>query len=160
MEGEVVGNPLRAEIAEFDRSGLAVEAAQRYDLDIDVPTIGVFGGSLGAAAINHAVSTMLETWSDGPIQIVHLVGSLHEDAVSTARDPAEVTRRIVGFEDRMDLFYAASDLVIARGGGSVYEVAATQTPSIVIPGSFGHQAENAAAIARAGAGVIVAGGEP
>ena len=47
----------------------------------------------------------------------------------------------------MELFYAASDLVLARAGGGVAELTVTATPSILIPGVFGssgHQAANAA----------------
>jgi UDP-N-acetylglucosamine--N-acetylmuramyl-(pentapeptide) pyrophosphoryl-undecaprenol N-acetylglucosamine transferase len=59
----------------------------------------------------------------------------------------------------MDLFYAACDLVIARAGGAVAELTATSTPAILVPGGFGsgdHQAANAAALAAAGAAVVVA----
>jgi UDP-N-acetylglucosamine--N-acetylmuramyl-(pentapeptide) pyrophosphoryl-undecaprenol N-acetylglucosamine transferase len=58
----------------------------------------------------------------------------------------------------MELFYAASDLVIARAGGGVAELTATATPSILIPGEFGasgHQAANAAFVKGAGAAKVV-----
>ena len=71
---------------------------------------------------------------------------------------AGVTWRRLGFEERMDLFYAASDLVVARAGGGVAELTATATPSILVPGEFsvrGHQAVNAGFIADSGAAVVV-----
>jgi UDP-N-acetylglucosamine:LPS N-acetylglucosamine transferase len=57
----------------------------------------------------------------------------------------------------MEYFYAATDLLIGRAGGSVAEIAATHTPSVLVPGSFGggHQASNAAAMQRAGAAVVL-----
>ena len=58
----------------------------------------------------------------------------------------------------MDLFYAASDLVVARAGGGVAELTATATPSILVPGEFsarGHQGANAAFIADSGAAVVI-----
>jgi UDP-N-acetylglucosamine--N-acetylmuramyl-(pentapeptide) pyrophosphoryl-undecaprenol N-acetylglucosamine transferase len=58
----------------------------------------------------------------------------------------------------MDLFYAASDLVLARAGGGVAELTATGTPSILVPGEFGshgHQGANAAYLADAGAAVVL-----
>jgi UDP-N-acetylglucosamine--N-acetylmuramyl-(pentapeptide) pyrophosphoryl-undecaprenol N-acetylglucosamine transferase len=58
----------------------------------------------------------------------------------------------------MELFFAASDLVIARAGGAVAEISATATPSVLVPGEFGstgHQVENAAYLEKAGAAVVV-----
>lgn len=57
----------------------------------------------------------------------------------------------------MDLFYALSDLALTRAGGSLFEVAATGTPALAVPGSFGggHQRDNAAAMERAGAAVVL-----
>jgi UDP-N-acetylglucosamine--N-acetylmuramyl-(pentapeptide) pyrophosphoryl-undecaprenol N-acetylglucosamine transferase len=65
---------------------------------------------------------------------------------------------VIGFEDAMEYFYAASDLVIARAGGAVAELAATATPSILVPGVFGsghHQQANAAAFEDVGGSVVV-----
>jgi UDP-N-acetylglucosamine--N-acetylmuramyl-(pentapeptide) pyrophosphoryl-undecaprenol N-acetylglucosamine transferase len=58
----------------------------------------------------------------------------------------------------MELFYAASDLVVSRAGGGIAELTATGTPSILVPGDFGsrgHQAANAAYLADAGAAVVL-----
>lgn len=55
-------------------------------------------------------------------------------------------------------FFAAVDLVIARAGGSVAELTATATPSVLVPGKFGsvgHQEGNARFLEKAGAAVIV-----
>jgi UDP-N-acetylglucosamine--N-acetylmuramyl-(pentapeptide) pyrophosphoryl-undecaprenol N-acetylglucosamine transferase len=86
---------------------------------------------------------------------VHLCGTIHIDELA----PQATDRwRIVGFEDRMELFFAASDLVVARAGGAVAELSATATPSVLVPGGFGsagHQAANAAFLAEAGAAVVV-----
>jgi UDP-N-acetylglucosamine--N-acetylmuramyl-(pentapeptide) pyrophosphoryl-undecaprenol N-acetylglucosamine transferase len=58
----------------------------------------------------------------------------------------------------MELFFAASDLVIARAGGAVAEITATGSPSILVPGDFGssgHQDANARYLADAGAAEII-----
>jgi UDP-N-acetylglucosamine--N-acetylmuramyl-(pentapeptide) pyrophosphoryl-undecaprenol N-acetylglucosamine transferase len=57
----------------------------------------------------------------------------------------------------MEYFYAACDIVIARAGGAVAELAATATPAVLVPGTFagGHQVANAARFAEAGAAVVV-----
>ena len=85
----------------------------------------MFGGSLGAASINAAVAALVEKWRGAPIQVLHLTG---EDGAGseTGRDGI-VTWQRRGFEDRMELFYAAADLVVARAGGGVAELTVTGT---------------------------------
>lgn len=157
-EGTWVGNPVRKTFWAFDRSRLRPPSLERYDLEADMPVVGVFGGSLGARSINEAVAEMLETWSGNPIQVVHLTGDDHLESLSD-RSPAEgVTWRRLGFEDQMDGFYAVCDIVIARAGGAVAELTATATPSVLVPGHFGsggHQETNARFLGESGAAVIV-----
>jgi len=156
--GEWVGNPVRRELSSFDRDGLRREALARYDFQGDIPVVGVFGGSLGAGAINEAVAAMARSWDGDPLQIVHLTGSAHLEEVGQLPSAPNVTWRRVGFEERMDLFYAVSDLAVARAGGGVAELTATATPAILVPGEFGsagHQSANAAFVASVGAAVVV-----
>jgi UDP-N-acetylglucosamine--N-acetylmuramyl-(pentapeptide) pyrophosphoryl-undecaprenol N-acetylglucosamine transferase len=157
LAGTAVGNPLRSAFVGFDAAALRDEAFTRYDLDPDIATLGVFGGSLGAGALNEASRSLAASWSEGPLQVVHLCGRVNVDRIESAGDSPLVTRRVVGFEDRMDLFYAAVDVAVTRAGGSLFEVAATGTPMIAVPGTFGggHQADNAAAMERAGAAVVL-----
>lgn len=157
LDGEVVGNPLRAAFVGYDSEPLRDEAASYYNLDPAVDTLGVFGGSLGAGVLNENIQVLAQNWIGQPLQIVHLAGTNHADGVDTSGDASTVTRRVVGFEDRMDLFYALSDLALTRAGGSLFEVAATGTPALAVPGSFGggHQRDNAAAMERAGAAVVL-----
>jgi UDP-N-acetylglucosamine--N-acetylmuramyl-(pentapeptide) pyrophosphoryl-undecaprenol N-acetylglucosamine transferase len=118
--------------------------------------LGVVGGSLGAGVINAAVSDLVESWQGGRIQVLHLTG---EGNVTPDENPPGAVHRVQRpFEERMDLFYAASDLVLARAGGGVAELTATATPSILIPGEFGssgHQAANAAFLKEAGAAEVL-----
>ena len=159
LEGaEWVGNPIRSTLVGFDRASLRREALSRFDLTDSHPVLGVFGGSLGAGAINSAVAEMAAAWGGSPFQILHLTGSEHHDAMLRATSASQLTWRRISFEDRMDLFYAASTLVIARSGGAVAELTATQTPAILVPGSFGsagHQLANARMLEGAGAAVVV-----
>jgi UDP-N-acetylglucosamine--N-acetylmuramyl-(pentapeptide) pyrophosphoryl-undecaprenol N-acetylglucosamine transferase len=155
-DGEWVGNPVRRSLAEFDRDRLRPQAMSRYDLDPELPVLGVFGGSLGAGSINAAVAALVQTWRGAPIQVLHLTGG--DGTSSTAARDDIVTWQRRGFEDRMELFYAAANLVVARAGGGVAELIVTGTPSILIPGEFGssgHQAMNAAFVEEAGAAVAL-----
>lgn len=157
-EGEWVGNPVRRQISTFDRGTLRETALDHYGLDPELPIVGVVGGSLGASAINLAVSEMAKSWTGAPIQLVHLVGSSHDTEFDDIVVAESVRWLRVGFESRMDLFFAAADLVISRAGGAVAEIMATGTPSILIPGDFGssgHQSSNAAYLRDEGAAAVI-----
>lgn len=158
LDCEWVGNPVRAELAAFDRTALRGAALSRYGLDPDVPVLGVAGGSLGAGAINAAVARLASRPGGRPLQIVHLAGAGHAASLDEEAGRSPLRWVVVGFEDRMDLFYAASDLVVSRAGGAVAELLVTGTPAVLVPGSFGsggHQEANAAALAAAGAAVVL-----
>lgn len=155
---EWVGNPIRRHLARFDRANLRSAAAARYGLEPDRPVVGVFGGSLGAGILNRAAEVLAAISDGGGFSILHLTGSDHLESIEPASDHF-AGWRTVGFEDRMDYFYAACDLVIARAGGAVAELTATATPAILVPGGFGsgeHQAANADALASVGAAIVVA----
>jgi len=156
--GRWVGNPVRRMFWEFDRPSLIGAARDHYELSKDVPTLGVFGGSLGAGVINDAVAGMLERWKGDRIDVVHLTGKSHLESLGSRPGGRGVNWLTRAFEERMDLFYAACDLVIARAGGAVAELTATGTPSVLIPGRFGstgHQAGNARFLEQAGAAVVI-----
>jgi UDP-N-acetylglucosamine--N-acetylmuramyl-(pentapeptide) pyrophosphoryl-undecaprenol N-acetylglucosamine transferase len=155
---EWVGNPIRRHLARFDRASLRSAAIARYGLNPDRPVVGVFGGSLGAGILNRAAEVLAATSDGGGFSILHLTGSDHLESVALASDHFG-RWHTVGFEDRMDHFYAACDIVVARAGGAVAELTATATPAILVPGGFGsgeHQAANADALVSAGAAVVVA----
>lgn len=156
--GRWVGNPVRRPFWEFDRDALRDEAIEHFGLGADLPVLGVFGGSLGARAINEAVASMLGTWEGPPMQVLHLTGQDHLEDMNSRRPEHGSAWVRVGFESRMELFYAAADLVVARSGGAVAELTATATPSILVPGQFGsggHQEGNARALERSGAARVV-----
>lgn len=157
--GVWVGNPVRHAFWEFDRGAARPHGLARYGIEGEVPVVGVFGGSLGSGVINSAISEMVSRWEGPPIAVVHLTGEAHLNAMQSADPGSNVQWSRLGFEDRMDLFYAACDLVVARSGGAVAELTATATPSVLIPGRFGsggHQAGNAHALQQAGAAVVLA----
>jgi UDP-N-acetylglucosamine--N-acetylmuramyl-(pentapeptide) pyrophosphoryl-undecaprenol N-acetylglucosamine transferase len=152
---EWVGNPVRDNLANFDRGALRHRAFERYGLDPRTPVLGVFGGSLGAGVLNRAVTDLASTAQ--PFQVLHLAGSSHAQELldkAAGRD----RWRVIGFEPEMQWFYAATDLVVARAGGAVAELTVTATPSVLVPGGFGsgaHQRANAAALVGAGAAEVV-----
>ena len=119
----------------------------------------VFGGSLGARSINLAA---VEAFAGGEFRVLH---------VSGRRDHAELAARELpgGYDlrDYLDLeafgdALAAADLVVARAGGSVFEIAAHGVPAILAPypyASGDHQSENARWMSDAGAAIVIADSE-
>ena len=153
---ELVGNPLAPAFERFDRSVMRGRALARYGLDSHRPVVGIVGGSLGAQALNTA-TVSLAAAPERSFAILHLTGADHYAAFAErSADSAHwVTEP---FEQDMAMFYAASDIVLCRAGAmTVSELAATATPSIVVPlpAGKGYQALNAYDLQRAGGAIIV-----
>ena len=131
------------------------DARERFGIGAAETCVLVFGGSLGARTINRAA---LEAFAQGDFRVVHVCGR---------RDYAECTAEPLrpGYDLReyLDLTsfaeaLAASDLVVARAGGSVFEIAAYGLPAILVPyphAAGDHQAANARWMADAGAAIVV-----
>jgi UDP-N-acetylglucosamine--N-acetylmuramyl-(pentapeptide) pyrophosphoryl-undecaprenol N-acetylglucosamine transferase len=154
-----VGNPIRADLADFSRADLRHAAFDRYGLEPGRVTVGVVGGSLGARAVNRAVVQAMGDWDGPPIQLVHLAGKDHAVEVQAAADESALPWVVLEFETDMQYFFAVTDVAVARAGGMVAEMTATGTPAILIPGGFGsggHQDANSRALERAGAAHILA----
>ncbi len=151
-----VGTPVRRRFVAARRGDLRHVALERYGLDPGTVVVGVFGGSLGAGVLNAGAERVARSWDGPAISLLHLVGSRNLDAVDTSG--SRVPWMVVGFEEEMEYFYAACDVVVSRAGGvAVAEIAATHSPSILVPGEFGggHQASNARAMERAGAAIYL-----
>lgn len=147
----VTGRPIPPPWRDRDaaRARLGVPAEQQCLL--------VFGGSLGARSINLAAA---EAFSAAPFHVLH---------VSGRRDHAQIAALISAGAGGYDLreylelseftaALAAADLVVARAGGSVFELAAHGLPAILVPyphATGDHQQANARWMADAGAAVIV-----
>lgn len=153
-----VGNPVRANIARFDRPVVRPGAIAAYRLDPELPTIGLLGGSLGAGALNQAFADVVETWNGPPVQYLQLAGDRFVAEVSGRAAASGKPWQVVGFESAMERFYAACDVIVSRAGGAVAELAATSTPSVLVPGVFGsgrHQLENARVFVEHGAAIML-----
>jgi UDP-N-acetylglucosamine--N-acetylmuramyl-(pentapeptide) pyrophosphoryl-undecaprenol N-acetylglucosamine transferase len=158
----VTGNPVREEILGVagDRERLAKEAASELELDPELRTVVVFGGSQGALHVNRAVVDAARTLSHDDVQLLVLAGPAHADAVrseigASPRRPV----RVLPFLERMELAYAAADLVVARAGATtVAEVAVCGVPAVLIPYPYAtgrHQEANARALQRAGGASVL-----
>lgn len=152
----VVGNPLRSPFESFDRTQLRPEARAHYGIEPGAVVLGVFGGSLGAAALNDIAESMA-TEPGRDFHLLQVTGAPHFDEISqTAATHDDWT--VVPFEEEMARLYAASDVVISRAGSmAVSELHATATPAILVPlpSGKGYQARNADDLVSVGGGVVI-----
>ncbi|SMQ67446.1 UDP-N-acetylglucosamine--N-acetylmuramyl-(pentapeptide) pyrophosphoryl-undecaprenol N-acetylglucosamine transferase [Agreia sp. VKM Ac-1783] len=150
---ELTGLPLRSEIASLDIDAVAESARENFGLDSSAPVLLVTGGSLGAQTLNHTIRDAYGSVLDAGWQILHIWGD-KPDLVDPGIDGYVVVR----YSDRMDLAFAAADLVVARAGAAtVSELAVLGLPSVLVPYPVGNgeQKVNAHDLVEAGAAVLV-----
>lgn len=157
---QVVGMPLRTEITQLDRAARRGEAAAAFGLDPARRTILVTGGSLGAQRLNATFEQRVARLSSAGIQVLHVSGLRKEFAAAPPVGGAAYV--VVPYVDRMDLAYAAVDLVVARSGAStVCELTAVGLPAVYVPLPVGNgeQRVNAEGVVRVGGGLLVDDGD-
>jgi UDP-N-acetylglucosamine--N-acetylmuramyl-(pentapeptide) pyrophosphoryl-undecaprenol N-acetylglucosamine transferase len=162
-EGErylVTGRPVPAAVGRADREG----ARERFSVAADDRCLLVFGGSQGARSIN--LCALDAFTDDGPAardrgyHVLHIAGSRDYLLARGRIDCAPGAERytLLEYEPNLADALAASDLVLARAGGSVFEVAAAGRAAILVPYPYAtaqHQHANAAWMADAGAALVI-----
>jgi UDP-N-acetylglucosamine--N-acetylmuramyl-(pentapeptide) pyrophosphoryl-undecaprenol N-acetylglucosamine transferase len=152
----LTGRPLAAaQVAAVRADGLRV-----FGLRPDLPVVLAFGGSQGAQSINRAC---LDAFARETLefQLVHVCGprNFYEVEAERRRRGAPVERyRLVAYTDQLPAAMAAADLIVARSGGSVAEIAALGRPAILVPyphATGDHQRKNAEWMVAGGAAVLV-----
>ncbi|HEY2320199.1 MAG TPA: undecaprenyldiphospho-muramoylpentapeptide beta-N-acetylglucosaminyltransferase [Solirubrobacteraceae bacterium] len=141
----VSGRPVPAPAT--DRSA----ARQRFGIAAGDQVVLVFGGSQGARSINRAA---VEAFEDAGFRVLHAAGT---------RDLPDLTSPgphydLRGYIDNFGEALLAADLVVARSGGSIFEIAAHGRPMILIPYPYAaadHQTENARYMEREGAALVI-----
>lgn len=153
----VTGMPLRREIALLDRRAQRADAMAHFGLDPQWPTVLVTGGSLGAQRLNDAFRASVPLLRRAGIQVLHVsgVGKEFEVPAPEGHEPDYV---VIPYADRMDLAYAAVDLVVGRAGANtVCELTAVGLPAVYVPLPIGNgeQRLNALPVVEAGGGLLV-----
>ena len=151
-----LGLPIRRMISTLDRPALRQEARRTFGLETDRPTLLVTGGSQGARRLNLSVSAAQRALADGGVQVLHVVGP--SGAANVSREAHHPAYVIVPYIDRMDLAYAAADLVVCRAGANtVTEVSSVGLPAVFVPLPIGNgeQEHNAHPVVDAGGGLLV-----
>jgi UDP-N-acetylglucosamine--N-acetylmuramyl-(pentapeptide) pyrophosphoryl-undecaprenol N-acetylglucosamine transferase len=141
----LTGNPVRQDLIDIESK--REEAIQYFNLDSNRKTLLVLGGSLGARRVNQLIEKELENIVDQNVQVIWQCGKLYfEDYKKYNSSNVQV----FAFIDRMDLVYAAADIVISRAGASsVSELCIVGKPVIFIPSpnvAEDHQTKNAKSI--------------
>ena len=149
------GNPVRQDLMEV--ASKKEEAIAHFKLDASKKTLLILGGSLGARRINQLIEKELDFLLQLDFQIIWQCGKHYLIEYSKYNETENV--QVTAFIDRMDLVYAAADVVISRSGASsVSELCIVGKPTIFIPSpnvSEDHQTKNAKAIVERGAAILI-----
>ena len=142
----MTGNPVRQDLIAI--KGKRQEAIDYFQLAEDKKTLLILGGSLGARRINQLIAKELVNFSSQNVQIIWQCGKLYFEEYKHYNENKNV--QVLAFIDRMDLVYAAADIVISRSGASsVSELCIVGKPVIFIPSpnvAEDHQTKNAKSI--------------
>jgi UDP-N-acetylglucosamine--N-acetylmuramyl-(pentapeptide) pyrophosphoryl-undecaprenol N-acetylglucosamine transferase len=129
-------------------------ARARFGIGMHESCVVVFGGSQGARSINHAA---VEAFAGARFRVLHAAGERDLEDLQNLHPPAP-HYDLRGYISRFGEALLASDLVVARAGGSIFEIAAHGKPAVLIPYPYAtadHQTGNARYMERAGAAVVI-----
>ena len=150
----LTGNPVRQDLI---NDASKSEAIAYFKLDENKKTVLVLGGSLGARRINQLIEKELDFLLSQNIQIIWQCGKLYLNDYTKYNEKENV--QVVAFIDKMDLVYAAADVVISRSGASsVSELCIVGKPTIFIPSpnvAEDHQTKNAKAISDKNGAILI-----
>jgi UDP-N-acetylglucosamine--N-acetylmuramyl-(pentapeptide) pyrophosphoryl-undecaprenol N-acetylglucosamine transferase len=157
QHARVVGNPVRRSLSGLDLPALRSQARDFFGLDRQAPTVLVLGGSLGAVKLNDAFSQVATELGRAGVGVLHAHGRTKS---VTLPEPVDGAPPYVPqpYLDRMDLAYAAADLIVARSGAiTVAEIGALRVPVVYVPLAFGNgeQRLNALPQVQSGAALLI-----
>lgn len=154
----LVGNPVRKALRELDVAATRPEARAFFGLDPDAPTVVVVGGSLGAQRLNESFGGAAAALTAAGVGVLHAHGKGKtvpglDVAAREAGDLGTPPYVAVEYVDRMDLAYAAADLLVCRSGAmTVAEIGALGIPVVYVPLAFGNGEQRLNAVSQVEAG--------
>jgi len=154
----LTGNPVRHN---FNNLGdLREEALQFFRLNNELPVILILGGSLGAGSINKCLSDSIKTVIGSSCQWLWQTGNYYfEDIRKLLLESSGANIAVHAFIDRMDLAFAAAEIIISRAGaGTISELCLVGKPVILVPSpnvAEDHQTRNAMALAGRDAAMLI-----
>jgi len=152
------GNPIRRDVVEID--GKKKEAIEFFGLSDDKLVVLVVGGSLGARTVNEAIEKNLKEFADKKIQLIWQTGKNYFlQAEQATKEYASQGIIATAFITKMDLAYAAADIVVSRAGAiAISELCVVKKPTVLVPSPFvaeDHQTKNAKALLSHNAALLV-----
>ncbi|WP_371615464.1 glycosyltransferase [Streptomyces sp. NBC_00454] len=155
-----------AKLSAADRTALRAEARHALGVPRGRRLVVFNGGSLGAVRLTTAAAGLAEAWqARDDVQLLIKTGpaALPDTVARLSASGGRRIARAVPYLDRMDLVYAAADLVVCRAGSAtIAELAATGVPAVLVPYPHApgdHQTHNARVLSDAGAGLLLSDAE-
>jgi len=153
------GNPVRKDVVDIEDKHFA--GAELLKLDPLKKTILVTGGSLGAGTLNKSLEKHLKEITDQDVQLIWQTGKYYyKGIIERLGANPHPNVRILEFLNRMDLAYAAADVIISRAGaGTIAELCLIKKPVILVPSpnvAEDHQTKNAFALVKNQAALMIA----
>lgn len=155
----LTGNPVRKELT--GKSNCERQEAEKIlNLNPEMPTVLIIGGSLGAKTLNQSILHGIDDFKEQGVQLLWQCGKIYFDRLEyelNAKDKTNI--HLHQFISRMDCAYAAADVIISRAGAiSVSELSIVGKPVILVPSpnvSEDHQTKNAMALVEKNAALLV-----
>jgi len=156
----LTGRPVPAAVLEADRAA----ARRRFGIAEEAQCLLVVGGSQGARSLNFAALEAFAERDGRDFDVLHLAGRRDHDELRArlAEAPHAGRYTLLAYEPDLGEVLAASDLVLGRSGGSIFEFAAAGRPAILVPyphATADHQSANAEWMHRAAAATVLADDE-
>lgn len=154
----LTGNPVRQDLVHV--AGKKQEAVRFFGLDQTKKTILILGGSLGARTLNDSLAEGLTLLKKEDIQIVWQTGPRYYEEMKQKTEASGAGNiNVMAFISRMDLAYAAADLVVSRAGaGTISELCLVGKACILVPSpnvAEDHQTRNALSLTSKNAAIMV-----
>ena len=145
----ITGRPVPA-----DHRGVSkADGRDRFGLPANAPVIAFFGALAGARSLNDFA---VDTYGDTGPAVLHISGERDYEHLRERVHRSDYV--LVSSTDAFGAALAAPDLAISRAGGTVWELAASGTPAILVPyphATADHQTLNARHFERGGGAVVV-----
>lgn len=153
------GNPVRRQSVET--AGKKQEALTEFRLSAKKKTMLVTGGSLGARTLNHSLLADLDKLIAADVQLIWQTGKFYyKGIIEKLGENYHPNICITEFLNRMDLAYAAADVIISRAGaGTIAELCIVGKPVVLVPSpnvAEDHQTKNTMALVQTDAALFVA----
>jgi UDP-N-acetylglucosamine--N-acetylmuramyl-(pentapeptide) pyrophosphoryl-undecaprenol N-acetylglucosamine transferase len=154
----ITGNPIREDILGFDTK--VKQGRELFSVDASRPTVLVVGGSLGARTINNAIAENIEAFKLAEVNLIWQTGISFQDKSQEIIKGVNVPGiQAHTFIKKMDLAYAAADVIVSRAGAiAISELCCVGKPIILVPSpnvSENHQYKNAQSLVNKNAALLV-----